>query len=389
LAVLSGKKQKEGKDLNRTEYLAYAKNGLVNRGNWRKIQECMKKAQEGHPVTIGFLGGSITQGSLSSTPETCYAYLVFDWWRKKFPGTQFTYVNAGIGGTTSQFGVARVKKDLLVHKPDIIIVEFSVNDESTDFFEETYEGLLRTILKNSGAAVMVLHNICYETGLSAENKHLAVAAAYGIPCVSMKSSLYRAITDGLITVPEISPDGLHPNDLGHRFVADTIIYCLEEIFRHISEKDPELTALPSPLTKNRYEEIQRLQNYNCNPEGNGFIKDVQQQQGMLDVFRNGWSSAQKGAFLKFRFEGTSVSVQYRKSVSHPAPVAVAFVDGDEEHAVSLDANFEETWGDCLFISNVAQNLSDGFHTLLIQLTEVPEHVTAEFYLVSILVSKKL
>ena len=28
-------------------------------------------------------------------PETCYAYLVYDWWKKNFPEGEFVYVNAG------------------------------------------------------------------------------------------------------------------------------------------------------------------------------------------------------------------------------------------------------------------------------------------------------
>ena len=42
------------------------------------------------------------------------------------------YCNAGIGGTTSEFGAARVGTDLLEERPDFVIVEFSVNDESTE-----------------------------------------------------------------------------------------------------------------------------------------------------------------------------------------------------------------------------------------------------------------
>jgi lysophospholipase L1-like esterase len=41
---------------------------------------------------------------------------------------KFDYINAGIGGTTSQFGVTRVENYLLCYHPDFVIVEFSVND---------------------------------------------------------------------------------------------------------------------------------------------------------------------------------------------------------------------------------------------------------------------
>ena len=43
--------------------------GLVNRGNWYALQGVMKRAEKGERVTIGFLGGSITQGSLASKQE--------------------------------------------------------------------------------------------------------------------------------------------------------------------------------------------------------------------------------------------------------------------------------------------------------------------------------
>ena len=122
--------------------------GLINKGNWYRIKECMKKAKQGDKLTVGFLGGSITQGSLSSTPETCYAYLVYDWWKKKFPQAEVIFINGGIGGTTSQFGVSRVKDHVLKYEPDFVLTEFAVNDDNTEFFMETYEGLVRKILSD-------------------------------------------------------------------------------------------------------------------------------------------------------------------------------------------------------------------------------------------------
>ena len=66
-----------------------------------RLKNLMKRAAKGESLVIGFLGGSITQGSLSSTPKTCYAYLVYEWWKKSFPNAAFSFVNGGIGGTTS------------------------------------------------------------------------------------------------------------------------------------------------------------------------------------------------------------------------------------------------------------------------------------------------
>ena len=112
--------------------------GIANVGDVSRMKEVMARAKRGGRLVIGFIGGSITQGSLSSTPQTCYAYRVYSWWKETFPQAEFVYCNAGIGGTTSEFGAARVGTDLLAERPDFVIVEFSVNDESTEHFKETY-----------------------------------------------------------------------------------------------------------------------------------------------------------------------------------------------------------------------------------------------------------
>ena len=218
--------------------------GMVNRGNWQPMQRVMERAAKGERVTIGFLGGSITQGSLASKQENCYASRVFEWWKGHFPNAEF--INAGIGGTSSQFGVARVEEDLLRYQPDVIFVEFSVNDDNTPFFQETYEGLVRRILQN-GAAVMLIHNVRYDNMVSAQDIHLEIGRHYNLPCVSMKSTIYPLVASGQISNRQITPDDLHPNDLGHQMVASVITHVLEQI-RTAEQMDEKPAALPAPLT---------------------------------------------------------------------------------------------------------------------------------------------
>ena len=114
--------------------------------NLKRLKNCMKRAEAGEELTIGFLGGSITQGSLATTMENTYAYRVFTWWKQTFPKANFHYVNGGIGGTTSHYGVSRAVTDVLMYQPDFVVVDFSVNDEADTFFQETYEGVVRKLL---------------------------------------------------------------------------------------------------------------------------------------------------------------------------------------------------------------------------------------------------
>ena len=146
--------------------------GIVFHGNTQRIAKVLKKAENKEAITLAYLGGSITQGSLSSSPETCYAAMTTKWWREQYPQTEITYVNGGIGGTTSQFGAARVDSDILAHEPDFVVIEFSVNDDNNLFFRETYEGLVRKIYSYKTApAVLLVHNIFYEDGRNAQDQH--------------------------------------------------------------------------------------------------------------------------------------------------------------------------------------------------------------------------
>lgn len=118
----------------------------MNRPDFTRLKSCMRRAEAGEELTIGFFGGSITQDSLATKHENCYAYRVFRWWEETFPKAVFRYVNGGIGGTTSHYGVSRVVTDMLMYQPDFVVVDFSVNDDSNEFFQETYEGLIRRML---------------------------------------------------------------------------------------------------------------------------------------------------------------------------------------------------------------------------------------------------
>ena len=367
-------------------YEIHAEKGMVNRGNLYRLKELMKRAEAGDRMTLAFLGGSITQGSLSSEYTNCYAYLVFDWFVKKFPKTAFTYVNAGVGGTTSQFGVSRVGEDVLKYKPDLVMIEFSVNDDNTDFFKETYEGLVRKVYGNPfEPAVLLIHNICYDTGISAEEKHREIGTHYALPSVSMKPTIYQEIMSGAIPVREVTPDDLHPNTQGHALLAEVITYFLESVYEKRNE-DEEKASMPNALTANSYEKAQRLQNDNSSPVCKGFTPDDTLKKYVSDTFRGGWTASEKGASITFKVNGSEIAVQYRKSVNKPAPIAIAIVDGDEENAAVLDANFEETWGDSLTIETVAHHISNGPHTVEIRLKETHDDDVVPFYLTSVIVS---
>ena len=359
--------------------------GILNRGNLTRLKNFLNRAAEGERLTVGFIGGSITQGFAATEADKCYAARTVAWLRKLFPNTEFDYVNAGIGATNSQFGAARVQEDLLKRLPDLVMVEFSVNDHSTPHDRETYEGLVRQIYGSSSHPAMVLlHSVYYDTGKSAAYYHAQIARHYDLPSLSMQNSIYPAVAAGRLPAEKITADFLHPNDLGHELMASVITNFLEKVIHDKSEEQKE--CFPEPLTENTYEHCSRLQYFNSTPEKSGFEEDMTPQREITDIFRNGWSAGEKGAYLKFTFRGTGAAVQYRRVKDGPAPVAAAVVDGDPQTACVLDGTFDETWGDKMQLTTVAEHLPYGEHQVCVEITETHAEDRAEFYLVSVIVS---
>lgn len=359
--------------------------GIANRGNLSRIKNVMRKAQNGENLTIAFLGGSITQGCLSSTPETCYAYLTYKWWADTFPDAKFTYCNAGIGGTTSHFGVGRANEDLLSSKPDFVVVEFSVNDESNEFFEETYEGLIRKIYTGeTKPAVLIVNNVFYNNGGNAELIHNRIGRHYQIPCVSMQSSIYPEVAHGRINNRDITSDDLHPNDNGHMLLATVITHFLNKTLADIANNETEC-VYPEPITTNRYEYASRYRNKDIVACLDGFTADIEAQKDLTDCFKGGWVSNKPGAKFTVEVDGSEIAVQYRKSMSRKSLKAFVTVDDDDSHTVVLDGNFDENWGDKLELTVVAENLENGCHKVTLTTEDVDAEVP--FYLVSLIVAK--
>lgn len=367
-----------------------------------RIRECMRRADEGGELTIAFFGGSITQGCAASVHEKTYSYRVFEWWKRTFPKAEFRYVNAGIGGTTSHFGVARIVPDLLMYQPDLAVIDFSVNDGADDFFQETYEGILRRILEwKSKPAVLVLNHVFYDTGENAQQYHNAAADWYHVPHVSMRDTLYRKVEAGEYAMEELTGDALHPNDRGHELVAEEIIAFFRKVWEEtqareggvqkaaqeagLQETDPQKgdSPLPSPMTENAYEFARRLTIREISPELSGFRADTEEKTGHLDLFKNGWIGKHPGDKIRFQVTASCIALQYRKSVSKPALRARLVLDGNRGEARILDGNFEEDWGDCLYLEPILHHGDHGKHSIELEILDDGAETAVPFYLVSL------
>lgn len=378
--------------MNLSETIEFNK-GLVEEGDSSALQGVFARASAGEDITVGFLGGSITQGSVATDDKLCYAYRVYDWFARSFPKSHITYVNAGIGATDSEYGAARVAEDLLSAHPDFVLMEFAVNEGANEHYLETYEGCVRQILRSKpGVALILMNNVFYNEGGNAERIHREVARHYDLPALSMRTTILDAILAGRFAKEEITPDDLHPNDIGHELVARVITTYLDSVLAGASVTRANSVAtdlLPDPLTLDRYEHSIKYDNRNSDQviiSMQGFTPDITPRRAVKDCFRYGYSAIETGSFVEYEVEGACLAVQFRRTIDLPAPVARVTVDGDAENATILDANFDQTWGDMLTLTDIYTSEIPAKHAVRIEIIETHPDDKGDFYLAGVIVS---
>lgn len=345
---------------------------IVNLGDIGYMSGVFQKIESENKLGIVYLGGSITMGCNADPEENRYVNLSAKWWNKKFPGSEITFFNAGIGATTSQFGAARVQRDVLDKDPDLVFIEFSVNDDDDLTFMETYESLVRRILKHKSVkAVIIINNLFYDTGKNAQGIHNAVGIHYGLPIVSMRDYIYPQILSGDIDRSIYTDDMLHPKNIGHKTIAEIIVDLLETEYKYYKCSGGKIgkPELAEKLTPCRYEDAAVFQNFNCKPVLKGFTEDTNKIDRFSDPFKNGWVAGKKGDSIIFNAQGNIIMLQWRRTVDKPAPIACAVIDGNESNRIILDANFEETWGDLCCLTTLCENAGKGSHTVEVRIEQ--------------------
>lgn len=204
---------------------------LVSVGNTEHIQRAIEKAKRGEQVTIAYLGGSITEGAQAQPQATkCYAYLSAQRFADLFmpDPSQLNYVNAGISGTPSVLGITRLEQDVLSKMPDIVFVEFAVNDSNQPLYQGVYESMVRRLIASETQPAVILIFTFTENGYSCQPHMQQVGKHYGLGMVSVRDAVQTQIILGKMKWGDYSGDYTHPNTAGHAFIADAIGYYFEQ-----------------------------------------------------------------------------------------------------------------------------------------------------------------
>ena len=338
----------------------------LNLGNQVRLAEVMKRAEAGEEITVAYIGGSITQGS-TATDDSCYARLTTNWFQQTFPDATVNYVRAGIGATGSYIGVHRVERDVLSQNPDIVFVEFSVNDTTENIQRNvnSYDSLLRKIWNAESSPAIVCIGMTQDSGVSFQDYHYTLAAHYDLPFISYRNAILYVIKQGYIAWTDISDDNIHPNKTGHNVLTQIITHYLDKVNESKDSISGDASDFSTPATKDVFANATLLTpaNFEAKDESGTFRTETENSFGNFPGY---WMArvgdgAFNGAKLVFEnVEAKNFGLLYGEVVGKGTLIDI-YVDG--VLVTTVDSNFPNGWGNYTEAVEIISFEESGTHTV--------------------------
>ncbi|HUT92634.1 MAG TPA: SGNH/GDSL hydrolase family protein [Thermoguttaceae bacterium] len=278
------------------------------------------KLRAGPTVKIAYLGGSITAAA-------GWRVQTREWFSQAFPQARVEEIDAAIGGTGSDLGVFRLQWDALRHRPDLLFVEFAVNDggASPERIWQAMEGIVRqTWAANPRTDICFVYTyrVGYEEDLRkglcprAASAMEMLADHYGIPSINFALEVVEREQAGKLVfktdepteagVIQFSKDGVHPLTEGHRIYTNLVAQAVQQMAKDSRPIDhgpklktafvddhwqaAKMVPVTSAMLSGEWKEL---------PPDSPLTKRFGDRMGTL------WESTQPGSRLTFKFRGST------------------------------------------------------------------------------------
>jgi len=305
------------------------------------IGNFVAKVKSGKTVKIAYFGGSITE-------MDGWRRLSREWLQSEYPDCRFQEINAAIGGTGSGLGVFRLGQDALRHGPDLVFVEFAVNDvyTSPETIWENFDGIVRQIWRRDPRTdIVFVYTVAsklmpdYEKGVCARAAGAMerIADFYGIPSICFgprvaaefkAGRLVMSIGEIETAVPKETPqrdkrineelkkrgqmlfskDGIHPTLFGHGLYLESI-KAAWRAWKGIGPVDHG-KRLARPFRSARYDEAKMvpLSESMCKGEWTRLPAGDPNQSRFGHRAGQIWMAEKPGSRLCFSFKGTECKI---------------------------------------------------------------------------------
>ena len=235
-------------------YLQGMQDSVMSRGNNARLKNVIARAQSGENITLATIGGSITEGAGAKAYRDCWAARFQRDFQAAYGtegGDNVFLVNAGVGGTPSPFGYMRYSREVVGRVPaedadglpDIVVIEFSVNDWQEPTKHRCFESMVKEILDAPNEPAVILLFAVFRNGFNLQDELKRIGKNYDLLMVSVKDGFYDLVG------PKIKAEGFfsdeyHPTSVGHRIYADCLMQGIRTAAEAETDGAPNLNVKP-------------------------------------------------------------------------------------------------------------------------------------------------
>ena len=178
----------------------------------------------GSDVIVAGLGDSLTQGWMVTRS---FFDLFVDGLEARFCRGSIRRINAGVPGDTAAGGLERVNR-IVEHSPDLVVIQFGLNDlfcgVSVERFEESVRGIAARV-RESGAVPLLATSCPLALKGDQEKASLFydVIREIGTEPGAALADIDEYWRDRSAVEHLLMEDGVHPSDEGHRLMAQGVL----------------------------------------------------------------------------------------------------------------------------------------------------------------------
>lgn len=197
--------------------------------------ELKKEWPKNRTINLVFHGHSVPSGYFK-TPIVntlqAYPFLAYKQIKEKYPNAVINFIVTGIGGEDSSHGEKRFESDVLTHKPDVLFIDYALNDLRGGLkkSEAAMSKMIEAALAKKIKVILLTptphqnYNILdpnngYEVF---KDEVINLAKKYNVGLVD-SYSLFKAKIAAGHPVTEYMSQVNHPNAAGHQIIADEIV----------------------------------------------------------------------------------------------------------------------------------------------------------------------
>ncbi len=200
------------------------------------IQAIMKTEwPKNRTINLVFHGHSVPAGYFKTpTVNTlgAYPFQVLQALKNTYPLAVINLINTAIGGENSISGAKRFDEEVLVHRPDLLFIDYALNDRGPGLekAKAAWEAMIQKALAKNIKVILLTASPDQRVPISdtasvldqhgeqikalAQKYHLGIIDSYG---------LFRNQVNQGVALPDLMSQVNHPNERGHSLISQAIL----------------------------------------------------------------------------------------------------------------------------------------------------------------------